>query len=155
MHLTRFSLAAALLLTTAHPLSAQTPRFTNPVALSQPRGYSQVAEVPAGARLVFLSGQVPLDSAGNLVGAGDFKAQATKVFENLRAALAAEGFTFDNVVKLNFYLVDVADLPAVREVRDRFINPAHPPASTLAEVKGLFRPDVMLEVEAVAAGGGR
>jgi enamine deaminase RidA (YjgF/YER057c/UK114 family) len=100
--------------------------------------------------MVFISGQVPLDNAGNLVGPGDFAAQAGQVFENIRLALADVGATFADVVKLNFYVLDVAQLRALREVRDRHVNVATPPASTLVEVRRLFREDVLLEVEAVA-----
>jgi enamine deaminase RidA (YjgF/YER057c/UK114 family) len=127
-----------------------TVRITNPPTLSTPRGYSHVVEVPAGSRMVYVAGQVALDSTGQLVGAGDFRAQTVQVFENLRRALAAAGATFDDVVKLNYYLLDVAQLPVLREVRDRYVNVATPPASTLIEVRRLFRPDVMVEVEATA-----
>lgn len=127
------------------------PRFTNPPSLPSARGYSQVAEVPAGARLLFVAGQVALDSTGALVGPGDFRAQARQVFENLRRALAARGATFADVVKLNYYVLDAAQLPALREVRDAYVNLAAPPASTLAVVRALYRDDVLLEVEAVAA----
>src|SRR5207244_11355110 len=60
------------------------PRFVNPSALPTPRGYTQLVEVPAGQRLLYLSGQVALDSAGALVGGTDFRAQAKQVFENLQ-----------------------------------------------------------------------
>jgi enamine deaminase RidA (YjgF/YER057c/UK114 family) len=72
------------------------------------------------------------------------------VFENLRRALAAGGATFRDVVKLNYYVVDAAQVPVLREVRDRYVNTAAPPASTLVEVRRLFRDDLLLEVEAVA-----
>ena len=130
---------------------AQEPRFLNPSDMPPSKGYTQVVEVPAGHRLLFLSGQVPLDSAGELRVGRDFRGQATQVFENLRAGLRAAGADFENVVKLNFYLRDVRNLPALREVRDRYVNPAAPPASTLVEVSRLFRDEVLLEVEAVAA----
>jgi len=110
-----------------------------------------VVEVPPGQRLVFIAGQVALDKNGALVGPGDFKAQAQQVFENLRLALADVGGTFGDVVKLNYYVVDAGQIPMLREVRDRFINTTAPPASTLVEVRRLFREDVLLEVEAVAA----
>jgi enamine deaminase RidA (YjgF/YER057c/UK114 family) len=138
-----------LLLTAA--AEAQEPRFLDPPSLPRSRGYTHVVEVPPGHRLVFLSGQVPLDSTGALRGASDFRSQAKQVFENLRAGLAAVGADFADVVKLNFYVRDVRNLPALREVRDRYVNVAAPPASTLVQVSGLFRDDVLLEVEAVAA----
>jgi enamine deaminase RidA (YjgF/YER057c/UK114 family) len=133
-------------------LDAQsTVRLKNPTTLHSPRGYSHVVEVPPGQRLVFIAGQVALDKNGALVGPGDFKAQAQQVFENLRLALADVGGTFGDVVKLNYYVVDAGQIPMLREVRDRFINTTAPPASTLVEVRRLFREDVLLEVEAVAA----
>ena len=72
------------------------------------------------------------------------------MFENLRRALAAAGATFKDVVKLNYYVLDATQAPAVREVRDRYVDAAAPPASTLVEVRRLFRDDVLLEVEATA-----
>jgi enamine deaminase RidA (YjgF/YER057c/UK114 family) len=115
-----------------------------------PRGYTQLVEVPAGHRLLYLSGQVALDSAGILRGGTNFRAQAHQVFENLRAGLAAAGASFADVVKLNYYVLDVGQLPVLREVRDQYVNRAAPPASTLVEVRRLFREDVLLEVEAIA-----
>ena len=135
---------------------AQTParvsgiaRFNNPATISRPNGYSHVADV-SGGRTIYIAGQVALDRQGNLVGPGDFRAQAQQVFENLRLALEASGASFKDVVKLNNYVVDMSQLPAFREVRDRFVNTAAPPASTTVEVRKLFRDDVLLEVEAIA-----
>jgi len=151
----RSGIAALLSLVLTTALGAQAPRFLNPPGLPPTKGYSQVVDVPAGRRLVFLSGQVPLDSTGALRGGADFRAQARQVFENLRAGLAASGADFEDVVKLNFYLVDVRHLSALREVRDRYVNPTAPPASTLVEVRRLFREDVLLEVDAIAVVGER
>jgi enamine deaminase RidA (YjgF/YER057c/UK114 family) len=127
------------------------PRFLNPGSLPPSRGYTHVVEVPAGSRMVYISGQVPLDRAGKLVGPGDFRRQAEQVFTNLRLALDEVGASFAHVVKLNYYVVDVSHLAVLRAVRDRYVNPSSPPASTLIEVGHLFREDVMLEVEAVVA----
>jgi enamine deaminase RidA (YjgF/YER057c/UK114 family) len=126
-------------------------RFINPASLPPSRGYTQVVEVPAGARLVYISGQLALDKNGKLIGAEDFRRQAEQVFTNLHLALTEVGATFADVVKLNFYVLDVSHVPELREVRDRHVNTAKPPASTLVEVRRLFRDDVLLEVEAVAA----
>jgi enamine deaminase RidA (YjgF/YER057c/UK114 family) len=143
--------AALLLLLVATAAEAQEPRFLHPPALPASRGYTQVVEVPAGHRLVFLSGQVALDSTGVLRGGADFRTQARQVFENLRAGLAAAGADFDDVVKLNFYLLDVRHLPVLREVRDQYVNTAAPPASTLVQVSRLASDEFLLEVEAIAA----
>jgi enamine deaminase RidA (YjgF/YER057c/UK114 family) len=134
--------------------TAQTrPRFLNPATLPPSRGYTQVVEVPAGARMVYISGQVALDKDGNLVGSGNFRRQAEQVFMNLSRALAAVGATFADVVKINYYVRDVSGLADLRAVRDQHVNTAAPPASTLVEVSHLFREDVLLEVDAVAAVG--
>ena len=124
-------------------------RFNNPTAISRPSGYSHVVEV-TGGRTIYISGQVALDRQGNVVGPGDFRAQAQQVFENLRLALEASGASFKDVVKLNNYLVDMSQLPALRDVRDQFVNTATPPASTTVEVRKLYRDDILLEVEAIA-----
>jgi enamine deaminase RidA (YjgF/YER057c/UK114 family) len=100
-----------------------------------------------------VSGQVPLDRDGQLVGEGDFEAQARQVFENLQAALDAAGASWADVVKLNYFLVDVSGVAAVRQIRDEYVDTAHPPASTLVEVSRLFRDDVMIEIDAVAFAG--
>jgi enamine deaminase RidA (YjgF/YER057c/UK114 family) len=150
---TRSSIGVTLLLALMVVGSAAAqgrPQFHNPSAMPPPRGYSHLVEVPPRQRLLYLSGQVPLDSAGNLVGRGDFRAQARQVFENIRLGLAAAGASFADVVKLNYYVLDIGQLPVLREVRDQYVNPTAPPASTLVEVRRLFRDDVLLEVEAVA-----
>jgi enamine deaminase RidA (YjgF/YER057c/UK114 family) len=140
------------LMATAQVAAAQgKPRFLNPSTLPNSRGYSQVVEVPAGSRLAYISGQVPFDPQGNLIGAGDFRRQAEQVFANLDSALAAVGATFADVVKLNYYVRDISHLNELRAVRDQHINVAAPPASTLVEVSHLVRHDVLLEVEAVVA----
>jgi reactive intermediate/imine deaminase len=126
-------------------------RFINPETMPRSRGYSQMAEV-RGGRTVYISGQVPLDTDGQLVGAGDFAAQARQVFENLRLALEAAGMKFAQVVKLGIFVTDIGDLPQVREIRDAYVNTEQPPTSTAVEVGALFRPDVLIEVEAIAVG---
>jgi enamine deaminase RidA (YjgF/YER057c/UK114 family) len=99
---------------------------------------------------VAIAGQVAFDADGNLVGEGDPAAQAQQVFANLERCLQAAGATFADVVKLNFYVTDVAYLPAVRIARDAHIDTANPPASTAVQVVALFRPDILIEVEAYA-----
>ena len=130
-------------------MAAPDRRFLSPDTLPRPFGYSQVVDVPAG-RIVFLSGQVPLDAAGNLVGEGDFSAQVRQVFENLTAALAAADASWSDVVKLDYFVRDVGEVAALRAIRDEYVNPEQPPASTLVEVSRLFRDEVLVEIEAVA-----
>ncbi|MEV3856359.1 RidA family protein [Streptomyces sp. NPDC050095] len=111
-------------------------------------GYSHV--VVGEGRLVVVSGQIALDGNGELVGAGDAAAQARQVFENLRRCLAAAGATFTDVVKLTYFVTDIGILPQVREARDAHIDTKRPPASSAVQVAALFRPDLLLEVEAMA-----
>src|SRR5262249_56304839 len=92
-------------------------------------GYSQVATVTGGV-IVFISGQVALDKSGNVVGKDDFKAQLEQIFENLKAALEAAGGTFDDVIKLNSYVLDMSHLAEFREARDKYVNVKNPPPST-------------------------
>ena len=127
-------------------------RFLTPATLSPPFGYSHVVEAPAGT-MVYISGQVPLDAEGQLVGEGDFAAQTRQVFENLTRALEAADATWSDVVKLDYFLRDVDQIGAVRAIRDEYVDTANPPASTLVEVSSLFSPDVLVEVQAVAIKG--
>jgi reactive intermediate/imine deaminase len=131
---------------------ANNRNFKNPDGLSRPTGYTHVVEAKAG-RMIYISGQVALNAKGELVGQGDFEAQCVQVFENLKIALAAADTDFNSVVKLTFFLKDMANMPIAREVRNRYLNPAHPPASSAVEVKGLVSPEWLIEVEAIAIVG--
>jgi reactive intermediate/imine deaminase len=117
--------------------------------IAAPVGYSHVAEVTDG-RMIFISGQIALDSAGNLVGKDDMRAQAQQVFENIKASLEAVGASFAQVVKLTYYLTDISQIQVVREVRNQYLNLNAPPASTAVEVRQLVREEFLIEVEAVA-----
>lgn len=123
-------------------------RFMNPDAIAKPSGYTHVVEITGPGRIVHMAGQLGVKPDGTL--AGDFQAQAVQAFTNLQAALAAVGATFDDVVKLNNYLVDIAaNLPAYRQARDGFVNKIKPPASTTIGVPALAREGALFEVEAV------
>jgi reactive intermediate/imine deaminase len=125
-------------------------QFLTAATLPRIPGFSQVVKVTGGAT-VYLAGQVALDSSGQLVGRGDFGAQAEQVFENLKAALAAAGADFSHVVKLTIYLLDHSQLPVFQQVRDRYVNVQAPPASTLVEVRSLARDEFLIEIEAIAS----
>jgi len=123
--------------------------FVNPPALSKPTGYSH-AVIAIGGRTIYIAGQVALDQSGNVVGKDDFRAQTTQVFENLKKALEAAGASFKNVVKLNYYVVDMRQIQTLREVRNAYVNTQEPPASTLVEIRRLAREEFLIEVEAIA-----
>ncbi|NQU11009.1 RidA family protein [bacterium] len=123
----------------------------NPDTVHSPVGsYSHALEVPPGARWLFISGQVGLTRDGQAP--EDFAGQCELVWSNLGRVLAAAAMTKDNLVKLTVYLVREEDLPAFREVRDRFLH-GHRPATTLVFVRALARPPWLIEIEAVAAAG--
>src|SRR5262245_48741084 len=123
----------------------------NPQGLSQPSGYAHVVTA-RGGKTVYVAGQVSLDEKGELVGRGDLKAQAQRVFENLRTALHAAGADFEDVVKLNTYVVSYrpAMLDTLRSVRKSFMGEVAVPASTLLGVQALAREGLLIEIEAIA-----
>jgi enamine deaminase RidA (YjgF/YER057c/UK114 family) len=139
-----------LILVLAAPKSPPV-RFLNPPGLAKSPRYSHVAEVTRG-RLIFVSGQVAQDAAGNPVGAGDMKAQTRQVFENLKVALAAASASYKDVVQLTSYIVDISkNIEAYREVRQEYLSGlAQPPTSTTVGVPALVRGEYLLEVEAIA-----
>jgi enamine deaminase RidA (YjgF/YER057c/UK114 family) len=123
-------------------------QYVNPEELHPPTGYTHIVEVQPG-RVAYISGQVAFNKAGQLVGEGDIVAQARQVFENLTTALHALGATFADVIKLNYYAVDVSRLAEIRKVRSEYLS--EPPASTFVVVKGLVLPELLIEIEAVVA----
>jgi 2-iminobutanoate/2-iminopropanoate deaminase len=138
-----------------HPAKEQASmqtQFLNPSGLSKPTGYTHVVVAQPG-KLVYISGQVALNAAGEVVGKGDLRAQVTQVMENLKTALAAAGATPENIIKVNYYVVNLKQeqLPIIREVRNKYFSAEHPPASTLIGVTALAREEFMIEIEAVAA----
>ncbi|MEU9391808.1 RidA family protein [Streptomyces sp. NPDC048324] len=115
--------------------------------------YSHV--VMGTGRLVAVAGQIAVDEDGKLVGAGDPEAQARQVFENLRRCLAAAGASFDDVVKLTYFVTDMAHMPAIRAARAEHIPDDRLPAASAVQVAALVRPEFLLEIEALAVLGGR
>ncbi|MFI2506899.1 RidA family protein [Streptomyces sp. NPDC018972] len=115
---------------------------------------AQYTHVVTGTgRFVAVSGQLALDEDGELVGEGDAGAQARQVFENLRRCLAAAGATFDDVVKLTFFVTDMAHMPAIRAARAAHIPDDRLPAASAVQVAGLVRPEFLMEIEAFAVVG--
>jgi len=126
-------------------------RFLNPPTMPAPRGYTHVVETAGPARTIYISGQLGMTPDGKFAGApGDFRAQATQAFVNLKAALASVGADFSHVVKITNYFTDMAHLPIFFEVRDKFVNTKAPPASTAVQIVKLARPDALFEIEAIA-----
>lgn len=103
-----------------------------------------------GKKIVFLSGQLAWDTDGNTVGKGDMPAQLRQVGENLKAALEAAGGSLKDIVKITTFVTDMDAFFTCVEVRDEYFGPGWP-TSTTVEVSRLAHPDMLIEVEAIAA----
>ncbi|MEU9169644.1 RidA family protein [Streptomyces sp. NPDC048420] len=126
-------------------------RIPAPDGVAPAAPYSHV--VLGRGRFVAVSGQLALDEDGKLVGDGDATAQARQVFENLRRCLSAAGATFDDVVKLTYFVTDMTHMPALRAARTEHIPDDRLPASSAVQVAALVRPEFLMEVEAFAVVG--
>ena len=124
-------------------------KYINPEGLSKPNGYSHV--VVAGGT-IYVAGQVAYNEKGEVVGKGDLRVQATQVFENIKKCLASAGVTFQDVVKVNYYIANYnpEQVSIIREVRALYIPAENPPVSTLVGVQSLVRPELLIEIEVIA-----
>jgi enamine deaminase RidA (YjgF/YER057c/UK114 family) len=117
--------------------------------------YTHAWIVPGGSDWLYVSGQVAVDTTGQVVGLGDIGAQVEQVFRNLDGVLAGAGFEFADIVKFTTYLVRVEDVQAYRTARepifDRYFPDRRFPASTLVVVSQLANPEMLIEIETVAA----
>ena len=125
-------------------------RYSCPPEFYDPRSYSHVVEVEGG-RLLFLSGQVPVNAQRQLT-SRDFRDQVERVYDNLDAVLKSVGAGFENVVKTTNYLTNISQAKVFREVRDaRFAHLQTRPASTTIIITALVEPEFLLEIEVIAA----
>ena len=124
----------------------------NPATLSAPRNYSHVTVITS-ARQIHVSGQIAMNAAGEIVGKGDLAAQTEQVYTNLGHALAAAGAKLSDVFKIVTYVVGITPdkVAAVRGARAKFVGDGPFPASTMVGVTGLVHPDLLIEIEAIAA----
>lgn len=104
--------------------------------------------------LIFLSGQAAINEAGELVGVGDFAAQAAQTFANIERLLAAAGSGLSKIVKVTIYLTDMARFPEILELRGRYFTPPYP-ADTIVEVRSLALPELLIEIDVIALADGR
>ena len=128
------------------PYTSITPTEAKPVA-----NYKMATRMEGG-RLLYTAGQVARDAEGNVLGKGDIRLQARQVFQNLRQVLQAAGGDLSDLLKMTTYITRSEDFPAVAEVRSSFF-PGQLPASTLIIVTRLAQPDLLIEVEGMAAIG--
>ncbi|MCZ6604729.1 MAG: RidA family protein [Alphaproteobacteria bacterium] len=103
--------------------------------------------------LIFVSGQASIDAQGNLVGVGDFDAQAKQSFENLQSVLQAGGSDLSKIIKVNIYLKDMGNFPKIVALREAYFTPPYP-ADTIVEVTSLALPELEIEIEAIALANG-
>jgi reactive intermediate/imine deaminase len=116
-----------------------------------PAGIAPNPALSPGVRvgdILFVSGNVGVDSSGNLVGPGDCEAQSRQVMANIQTIVEAAGGSMQDVVKITCFLTDVNNYPAYGKVRSE-TWPSSPPASSTVIVAGLVRPEYLVEVEAV------
>jgi 2-iminobutanoate/2-iminopropanoate deaminase len=99
--------------------------------------------------LLFISGQTSFDETGRLVAPGDIEGQAVRVFENLKIAIESTSGSVRDIVKMNIYATEASHYDVIRGARQRFFGD-HCPVSTLVIVKALARPELLLEIEAIA-----
>jgi 2-iminobutanoate/2-iminopropanoate deaminase len=134
----------------AQAQTGPTVRRFDPPGMTSPPTYNHVVEINGPHRVVYIAGQTAVDKDGKM--AQGFRAQAVQVMENIKTALAAVGGSFDNIVKLNSYLVDIAaNQPTYRDVRaSYFSGKAALPASTSIGVPALAQAGYLIEVEAIA-----
>ncbi len=120
----------------------------NPKGVALMGRYSHAVELPPGQRLLYVSGQVGVDSKGKI--AAGIEKQCDLVWKNIGAILRSAGMGYGDIVKINGYLTDARYIGAYRSVRDKYVHDPMP-ASTLALVAGLASPDMLVEVEVVAS----
>jgi 2-iminobutanoate/2-iminopropanoate deaminase len=124
-------------------------RQINPWTWQDAAAFSQAWRIDGAASLLLLAGQAPISGDGQIVGEGDFETQVRQVFENMRTVLEQAGMGFDAIVKLTVYLTDMSLIREYTRVKGEFFSGPQP-ASTAVGVAALARPEMMIEVEAIA-----
>jgi enamine deaminase RidA (YjgF/YER057c/UK114 family) len=123
--------------------------YLNPATVAKPFSrYSQAVAAPAGCRWLYISGQVGATPAGTIL--AGFEAQAAQCWANIAAILAADGMGVADLVKVDIFVTAAEHVAASRRIRDAALGGAQP-ASTLLVVAALAHPDLLVEIEAVAA----
>lgn len=115
------------------------------------QGYTHVVASRGGTTL-YISGQAAFDKDMNLIGAGDFETQVGAALENLRLALKAANATIEDLVRMDYYIVDYKPdyLDRLAPIEAKFFGEAKRPASTILGVQALAMPGPMIEVDATA-----
>ncbi|MFN0154993.1 MAG: RidA family protein, partial [Gaiella sp.] len=121
---------------------------TNP----DPYAAFRLSQAMRVGEMLYVSGQAAIDLEGNIVGIGDFDAQAEQTFRNLQAVLEAGDSSLDRVVKVTIFLTDMGNFPKIVELRGKWFTPPYP-ADTIVEVTSLALPELVIEIEAIALAG--
>lgn len=121
----------------------------NPKNVHWPIGYSHIAKI---GDTVHISGQLPLDQEGKIVGKGDMTLQTEKTYENLKKCLESVGATINDIVMLRVFVTDLEEFQKTGEVRKKYFG-KYRPATTGLEISRLYFDDAMIEVEATAVIG--
>ena len=126
-------------------------KVLEPKRVGKPAGVYSLGVVATGKKLIFLSGQVALDTQGKLVGKGDIETQTRQVLNNLKVLMEEAGGSMADIMKVTIYVTDMSQntLEKTRRVRQEFFAENYP-ASTMVEVKSLVSPDWLIEIEAFA-----
>jgi len=126
-------------------------KYSSPDGLVKSKAYSQVVTVSGNGKMIYIGGQNAINAEGQLVGKDDLELQTKQVLENIKIALASENATFNDVIKLNIYLVDGCD-PAVgfKAFRKSVGDLENPPLITVLKVAGLANPLCLVEIDAIA-----
>ena len=123
----------------------------NPNGMMKSPAFSQVVTTSGPGKTIYIGGQNAVDASGKLVGKGNLREQTVKVMKNIETALTASGATFDNVVKLNIFLVQGQDAVSSFQAAQPFLAKAsHLPAITGLFVSALGNPDYLVEIDATA-----
>ena len=121
----------------------------NPKNVHWPFGYTHIAKV---GDTLHISGQLPLDQEGKIVGEGDMTAQTDKTYENLKKCLESVGATMRDIVMLRIFVTDLEEFQKTAEVRTKYFG-KYRPATTGLEISRLYYSEAMIEVEATAVIG--
>lgn len=121
----------------------------NPKNVHWPLGYSHIVKI---GDTVHISGQLPLDQEGNIVGKGDMAVQTEKAYENLKKCLESVGATMHDIVMLRIFVTDLEEFDKTRDARKKYFG-KYRPATTGLEISRLYFPDAMIEVDATAVIG--
>ena len=127
-------------------------KAVNPWTWQEPLHFSHAVDASGPGRVLFLAGQTSVDADGRVLHPGDMGAQLERAFDNLEAVLSAAGLTLETLVRLNYYVTDMAAFAAARAVvAARLGSLAVKPSGCLLGVTCLAQPELLVEIEATAA----